>query len=129
MTKNKTRIIVFVLIVIVLVSALVIAIRMNQPHQNKTARIYQNGELIKEINLDKITEPIEFNITDDNGHTNTVRAENGRICMISADCPDKICVNQGWIDNGVIPIVCLPNKVTVEIVGTTDDVDAMAGGV
>ena len=129
MTKNKTRIIVFILIGIVLASALVIVIRKNQQYQNKTARIYQNGELIKEINLDKITEPIEFNITNDNEHINTVRAENGRICMISADCPDKICVNQGWIDNGVIPIVCLPNKVTVEIIGTTDDVDSTAGGI
>ena len=129
MTKNKTRIIVFILIGIVLASTLVIVIRKNQQYQNATARIYQNGELIKEINLDKITEPIEFSIEDDNGHTNTVRAEKGRICMISADCPDKICVNQGWIDNGVIPIVCLPNKVTVEIIGTTDDVDSTAGGI
>lgn len=129
MTKNNTRIIIFVLIGIVLTSALVVAIRKNQPYQNKTARIYQNGELINEINLDKITDPIAFNIADDNGHINTVRAELGRICMISADCPDKICVNQGWIDNGVIPIVCLPNKVTVEIIGTTDDVDSTAGGI
>lgn len=129
MIKNKTWIIIFILIGIVAASIAVIAIKGNQPQKNKTAKIYQNGEIIKEINLDVIAEPIEFDITDANGHINTVRAEQGRVRMSHADCPDKICVNQGWIHNGIIPIVCLPNKVTIEITGTNNDVDGQTGGI
>lgn len=129
MIKNKTWIIIFSLIGIVVLSVVVIAVRGNQPQKNKTARIYQNGELLREINLNIITEPIEFDIIGDNGHVNTVRAEQGRIRMLHAECPDNICVNQGWIDNGVIPIVCLPNKVTIEITGTNSDVDGQTGGI
>ncbi|MFR5116202.1 MAG: NusG domain II-containing protein [Eubacterium sp.] len=32
--------------------------------------------------------------------------------MISADCPDKLCVNQHAISSNGETIVCLPNKVS-----------------
>ena len=35
--------------------------------------------------------------------------------MISADCPDKLCVNQHAISSNGETIVCLPNKVVVEV--------------
>lgn len=115
-------------LLIIAVSLAVIAIRNNKTMINKTARIYQNGALIREIRLDDIFEPVEFEISDNDGHTNTIRAEQGRICMLHANCPDKVCVEQGWIDNGVLPIVCLPNKVTIEITGAESDVDISTGG-
>lgn len=110
-----------------LVCAAVIILRGTVGAQNRTAVIYHNGEVIREINLDLLSEPVEFDISSD-GHINTVRAERGRIRMLSADCPDKICVNQGWIDNGAVPIVCLPHKITIEIKGGADEIDAAAGG-
>ena len=45
--------------------------------------------------------------------TNTL--ENGKADMISADCPDKLCVNQHAISSNSETIVCLPNKVVVEV--------------
>jgi hypothetical protein len=44
---------------------------------------------------------------------NTVEIRNGKVRMLAADCPDKRCVKQGAGD--VLPIVCLPNRVVVEI--------------
>ena len=123
--KNKTAIIVLALLI--LSSLAVMAIKYMLSSEHKTAKIYQDGEIIREIALDTLTEPIEFEITDENGHENIVRAEHGRIRIISADCPDKVCVNQGWIENGVVPIVCLPNKVTIEITGAESDIDARTG--
>ena len=32
------------------------------------------------------------------------------------DCPDQICVHTGWIDQEHDMIVCMPNKVVVQIV-------------
>ena len=124
-SKLNKIIILIILIILILLSFAIITVRFLNTNHNKIAKIYQNGSLIKEIDLDKLNEPLEFSITDDNGHTNTIRAEKGKICMISANCPDKICVNQGWIENGIAPIVCLPNKITIEITGTNDSADEL----
>ncbi len=46
--------------------------------------------------------------------------------MTDADCPDKICIQTGEIHQVGRNIVCLPNKVHVEIVGSSEDgVDAI----
>lgn len=43
--------------------------------------------------------------------------------MQSANCPDKLCVKQGKISD-IGSIVCLPNKVIIEI-DRNSDVDAV----
>ncbi len=46
---------------------------------------------------------------------NTVKIKNGQAYMLCADCKNQICVNTGKISNSGETIVCLPNKVIVEI--------------
>lgn len=91
------------------------------------ARITQNGELLEEIPLEEVEEPYSFTITGENGAENTVSVERGRISISHASCPDQVCVNQGWISNGVVPIVCLPNGIVIEITGGGEDLDAANG--
>lgn len=129
MSMNKSSFLIITLILLTVFSAVAIFIRAFYMNESKTAQIYQNGELIREIELDTVDSPIEFDITDSDGHINTVRAEKGKIRMLGADCPDKLCVNRGWIKNSVVPVVCLPNKVTIEIVGTKSKEDARSGGI
>ena len=126
--SNKAAILILILIVILSAGALVV--RGVLTSGKKTAVIYQNGEIIREIKLDEIVEPLEFTIEGADGQINDVRAEKGRIRIESASCPDKTCVHQGWIENGVVPIVCLPNKVTIEIRGDDaagGEIDGLAG--
>ena len=59
------------------------------------------------------------------GRINTVQIENGRIRMLEAECPDQTCVHMGWLDSGAMPIVCLPNHLSIEFADSEDDVDAM----
>ena len=59
--------------------------------------------------------------------TNTVQVEPGRIRVSAADCPDQVCVHQGWISTGVVPIVCLPHQIVIEITGGESYADAAAG--
>ena len=99
--------------------------REGQKPAEKIARVMKNGELIEEIHLSNTDEPYEFTVSDNLG-SNTIRAEHDRIAVTDADCPDKLCVKQGYIDNGVI--VCLPHKLTVEIAGGEKEADAVAGG-
>lgn len=52
------------------------------------------------------------------GDTNICRIEDGQVSMIWADCPDQICVHTRAITSGGGTIVCLPNRIVLEI---TDD--------
>jgi len=47
--------------------------------------------------------------------TNTVRIENGAAYMESATCPDHLCIRQGKVTDSSKKIICLPNRVTVEV--------------
>ncbi|MCC8098111.1 MAG: NusG domain II-containing protein [Eubacterium sp.] len=119
---------------IILYSALIIIILglagasyavMNMKYKGAEAKIYSDGELVKTIELENVSEGYEFTVECEEGE-NVIRVENGKICVASASCPDKVCVNQGWISNGVTPIVCLPNKLVIEIEGAEAEADAAA---
>ena len=49
------------------------------------------------------------------GHRNVVEISGGQVRMKSADCPDKLCVGQGFIHSDLYAIVCLPHRVVVEV--------------
>lgn len=93
-----------------------------------TAHIIQNGEVIREINLQNINEAYEFNVSSNDGGYNTIRVENGKIGIVSADCPDKICVHQGLISSGAMPVVCLPHRLSIVIKDNDGNIDAVTGG-
>ncbi len=79
-----------------------------------TARITLDGREIRRIDLSAVTEPYEFDVESAAG-VNRVRVEPGRISVISADCPDGVCVAHGPISKSGSPIVCLPHRLVIEI--------------
>lgn len=54
-------------------------------------------------------------VTTDLG-TNLIEIKDGRVHIEEADCPNQDCVHQGWVDAAGEQIVCLPHKLTVDIV-------------
>lgn len=52
-----------------------------------------------------------------NGGTNVLTVDNGSAAVTEADCPDKICVEQGCVRYTGQCITCLPNKLTVTLEG------------
>ncbi len=53
-------------------------------------------------------------IATGHGH-NTLKIESGKASIISADCPDGVCVHHAPVSYAGETIVCLPNKLVVEI--------------
>lgn len=57
-----------------------------------------------------------------------IEIRDKKVRIREADCPNQLCVKQGWISKGII--ICLPNKILV-IVGTRNnpekDIDAITG--
>lgn len=83
-------------------------------HAGHIAEIRLDGELYRSIDLDAVTVPYEIEICTEYG-ANTVYVEHGQISITHADCPDQICVEQGAIVDSLIPIVCVPHHLTIEI--------------
>ena len=52
-----------------------------------------------------------------NGGTNILRIFGGEAFIESADCPDGLCVRSGKISLRGDRVVCLPNRVMIEIRG------------
>lgn len=84
------------------------------------AVISVDGEEYERIDLSKVEEAYEIEISTSFG-VNNVLVEPGAISVISASCPDKICVNQGRLTGGGIPIVCMPNRLVISIEGSGID--------
>lgn len=76
-------------------------------------RITVDGEVYGEYPLD---EDREIRI----GETNLCRIRDGEVSMIWADCPDQICVETLAINRDGGTIVCLPNRVVLEITDAGD---------
>ena len=102
--------------VIMLASALA-AVFFWQNMGGTTARISQDGVCIKTIDLSAVSSPYSFTVEAADGGENLISVEHGRICVSTANCPDQVCVRQGWIANRAAPIACLPNGLVIEIVG------------
>jgi hypothetical protein len=54
------------------------------------------------------------------GGKNILKIDGGEAFMTHADCPDHVCVNTGKISKVGQSIICLPNKVTVTVIGNSD---------
>ena len=62
------------------------------------------------------------------GDTNICEIKDKKVSMLSADCPDQLCIHQRSIQLQGETIVCLPNKVVLEITGTRQtDQEALDG--
>ncbi len=64
--------------------------------------------------------------------TNVLTISDGEAYMSEAACPDKLCINMGHIRADGEMIVCLPNRVVIQVVdeSTEEDengVDVIAG--
>lgn len=92
-----------------------------------TAEIYQAGVLVRTVDLVHVDSPYSFSLEAPGGGSNTVQVERGRIRISCADCPDRVCVDQGWIDSGAVPIVCLPHQLVIQVKGEAGEIDAATG--
>lgn len=123
------------LITVLLVAALMflaprwIAGYSSEENHNRelNAVITVDGKPYQTVKLTKEEQIIE--IRTDHG-LNRLRVRDYGIEMIEADCPDKVCLDFGFVTKKNQSIVCLPNKVLVELEGGTgggvvDETDAI----
>lgn len=76
-----------------------------------------SGETYGSYPLD---EDQEVDIVIDGAVTNLLVIKDGVADVTEADCPDKLCVHQKSISKNNETIVCLPNRVVVQVTGSEE---------
>lgn len=84
--------------------------------------IYRDSEVFGTYALD---EDQTVTVKGD-GHTNKITIKDGKVAMSFSDCKNQDCVYMGETDSPAKRIVCLPNRVVVEVRGEEDDYDAIS---
>ncbi|MCD7761061.1 MAG: NusG domain II-containing protein [Clostridiales bacterium] len=105
-------------------TAFVLLSRMSGQSENLTVVIRQDGEVVATLPLD---EDAVYTVQGEEDAVNRVVIENGAVYIEEASCPDRLCVKQGKIRYAGDSLICLPNRVVVEITGQDElGLDAVA---
>lgn len=115
MNKNDIKLIIIILIFIVIS----IILLYKPKEQASIANIYYKSELILSVDLN-----ID-NIYEVNGENGIVKLEvsNKKIRVIEETSNYNICSKQGYIENEGETIICLPNKIIIELPNDEIDVE------
>ena len=54
-----------------------------------------------------------------------IRIDQGRARFIASACTNKVCVQRGWIDTAGETSACLPNRVSIQVLGRDARYDAV----
>ena len=96
-------------------SVLYIWLNSNNEKDDLIAYVYSNNVLIETIDLNTVEKTYSFTVGSPESDYNIIEVHHGEIGIIDASCPDKICQSTGFINSSLLPIVCLPNKLVIEI--------------
>ena len=122
MFKKLDIVIIIALIIISFIPTVVFGMIMGYKYDMTYVEITVEGKLYSKIPLSthKGEEIIDIDV---DGHENKIVIKDDTVKMIDADCPDSLCIYQGKISKVGQSLVCLPNKVMIEIKGDFVDDD------
>ena len=80
------------------------------------ATITSAGKVVRTIDLDPAGGKQILQVSGRLGAA-TVEVVEGKIRMLAANCPNQICVKQGWIQEPGATIVCLPGEIIIHLEG------------
>jgi hypothetical protein len=89
--------------------------------ERPVARVFQDNRLLGTYPLDR--DQIVL-IGDKTKPHMKIEIHNGAIRVAESDCPKGICKQAGWVRTPGRSIMCVPNRVLIEIKGEVSDYDA-----
>lgn len=72
-----------------------------------------DGQIVQQLSLAKDQ---AVTVTGPAGET-VIQVQNGRVRVLRSPGAQEICMRQGWIHKPGQALICLPNRVTIEIPG------------
>lgn len=113
MKKGDIRII--VAIIVLVVTSFIYTTAKGLDQTSRYVVITQNQEILYNIKINDTYSKV-LHIEKGDKH-NEVHIKNGEVWIEEANCANQVCVYERPISNVGQAIVCLPNKVIVEIKG------------
>ncbi len=89
--------------------------------EQPVARIYHNSRLLGVYQLDRQQVVV---IGDKARPDMTIEIKDGAIRVAHSDCPKGVCKHAGWVRTPGRSIVCVPNRVIIELKGRQQGYDA-----
>lgn len=80
------------------------------------ATISSAGQVLRTIELDPGQGRMILQVSGRLGPAK-VEVAGGKVRMLEANCPEQICVRQGWIKDPGAAVVCLPGEIVIHIDG------------
>ncbi len=117
-----------ILLLLLATGAVFLFFRITDP-QGSYVKVTVDG---KEVTVLPLSEDRNLTIEGYDGGKNMLVIKNGEAYLEDATCPDKLCVHMGKISKAGQSVICLPNRVVVEIIGSDPqaepEYDAVVGG-
>ena len=107
-------------ITIFILSGLLYLFSINKDNGEYAVVYYDHDEILK-IDL-KDKEKRTYTVNGYNGEI-LIETVDGKVRVVDEISPKHLCSKQGYISNSYDSIICLPNKVVIEIVN--DEVDTV----
>lgn len=98
-----------VISLVILFSGGMVARSVWQSAPASEALIYKDSRLLRQVSLAK------DRVFDIDGGKMRIQVKGNRIKISGSDCPQHVCVHTGWIQYSGQTIVCVPNKVVIEV--------------
>ena len=89
--------------------------------QGQYLEIYKNNEILATYSLNQ---KLKKEIYNTKGVTEVI-IDNGKVRFSTSPCPKKYCIHQGWINKANQIIICIPNKISISIVGGIKKYDSI----
>lgn len=116
---SKRRLAVWLGVGVLLAAALLWLARPREKEPRLIAVITVGTQEVRRIDLSAAGDQ-EFSIEDQTGLPVTFQVKDHAIRFLSSDCPDKVCVNTGFLRNDLEVACCLPNQTTLFVTQETD---------
>jgi hypothetical protein len=89
--------------------------------ERPVARVFQDNRLIGTYPLDHE----ETILVGDKAKPHMkIEIRNGAVRVAESDCPKGVCKHAGWVRTPGRSILCVPNRVLIEVTGESRDYDA-----
>jgi len=116
--------IVILIIVLSLVFGFVIN-RYNQKSETRYLLILSDGQVYLKTPLYDTAPKTTYFVKSSEGYL-YVEVNKGKVRVIDSTCKDKLCIKQGEISKVGETIICLPNRISISIVGGNSNVDSIS---